>query len=95
MIDGPSIKHNGLAELWSKGKTRKIKQDLIKRVKSRLALLNAAPDPEALRAFPELALHELKGRRKGVYSIKVSGPWRITFKYQDQLFRLLDLEQYH
>lgn len=29
--------------------------------------------------LPGLELHELKGKRKGAWSVKVSGNWRITF----------------
>jgi len=28
-------------------------------------------------------LHRLKGKRKGIWSIKVNGNWRITFKFED------------
>ena len=39
--------------------------------------------------------NELKGKRKGVYSVTVSGNWRITFKFDGESAIEVDLEDYH
>jgi proteic killer suppression protein len=31
--------------------------------------------------LPGLGLHELSGDRKGTWSVKVSGNWRVTFTF--------------
>ena len=45
--------------------------------------------------LPGLNLHELKGNRKGMWSVKVSGNWRITFKFEDGDVHVVDYEDYH
>ncbi|NEO56209.1 MAG: killer protein [Okeania sp. SIO3B5] len=45
--------------------------------------------------LPGLALHELAGQRKGTWSVKVSGNWRITFKFNGVDAFDVNLEDYH
>ena len=45
--------------------------------------------------LPGLNLHELKGKRKGTYAVKVSGNWRVTFKVGDGDMLNVDYEDYH
>lgn len=45
--------------------------------------------------IPGYDLHELKGSRKGVWSISVSGNWRLTFEFMDGNAYQLDNEDYH
>jgi proteic killer suppression protein len=56
--------------------------------------LDAAVVPEDMD-LPGLKFHELKGRRKGVYSVAVSGNWRMTFKFDGDSAIEVDLEDYH
>ena len=59
-----------------------------------LTTLNAAALPGELN-IPGFAFHTLTGDRKGTYSVKVSGNWRITFKWDDDGPHAVDLEDYH
>ena len=46
---------------------------------------------------PSVRLHPLKGSRKGQYAIdinKISG-WRITFKFENNTFCEVKIEDYH
>ena len=45
----------------------------------RLAILNAAPSLETLRALPGYRLEALRGDRRGQYSIRINRQWRICF----------------
>ena len=45
--------------------------------------------------LPGNRLHELKGDRKGAWSITVSGNWRLTFSFEGEDARDVDLEDYH
>jgi len=40
-------------------------------------------------------LHALKGHKKGRWSIRVNGNWRITFEFRDGNAYVLDYEDYH
>ena len=43
----------------------------------------------------EYKLHELKGDRKGVWSVTVRANWRITFRFEDGYALDVNLEDYH
>ena len=59
-----------------------------------LAALDSARVLEDLE-IPGYRFHELKGNRKGVWSISVSGNWRITFKFIDGNIFIVNYEDYH
>ena len=46
-------------------------------------------------ALPGLVLHPLKGDRKGSWSVRVSGNWRITFAFVGTDADAVDYEDYH
>ena len=46
-------------------------------------------------ALPGLQLHELSGDRKGTWSVRVSGNWRITFKFVGEHATDIEYEDYH
>jgi len=45
--------------------------------------------------LPGYRFHELKGERRGTYSVTVSGNWRLTFTFADADAFDVDLEDYH
>jgi proteic killer suppression protein len=59
-----------------------------------LARLDAAITVQDMN-LPGLHLHELTGKRKGVWSVRVSGNWRITFRLDKGDAYKVDLEDYH
>ena len=59
-----------------------------------LARLSAATSPQDMN-LPGLTLHELTGQRKGTWSVKLSGNWRITFTFDGVDAYDVDLEDYH
>ena len=40
-------------------------------------------------------LHPLKGDRKGFWSVRVSGNWRITFTFAEKDADIVNYEDYH
>jgi proteic killer suppression protein len=44
---------------------------------------------------PFLKLHELKGDKKGVWSVTVQANWRITFRYYEGDAKIVCYEDYH
>jgi len=59
-----------------------------------LAALDTAHSIEDMD-IPGYRLHPLKGERKGLWSISVSGNWRLTFEFSDGNVHVLDYEDYH
>jgi proteic killer suppression protein len=46
-------------------------------------------------ALPGLNLHELSGNRRGTWSVKVSGNWRVTFRFEGENATDIEYEDYH
>ena len=42
-----------------------------------------------------LYLHRLKGQRSDIWSVRVSGNWRITFRFIDTDVEIVNYEDYH
>jgi proteic killer suppression protein len=89
-----SIKHKGLKRLLELGDTSKVQATHVRRLRSILALLDTSQVVEEMDHVG-LRLHELKGSRKGTWSVTVSGNWRVTFEFRDGDAFLLDYEDYH
>jgi proteic killer suppression protein len=71
-----------------------IDSSLRARVANILAVLDAASSALDL-AGPGNRLHELQGDQEGVWSVTVSGNWRITFRFTDGNAHDVDLIDYH
>lgn len=89
-----SFKHRGLQQFFESSTTRGIQAKQAKRIRMILARLNAATSPQDMN-LPGLILHELTGQRKGTWSVRVSGNWRITFTFDGVDAYDIDLEDYH
>lgn len=88
------ILHKGLQRFFETGSKSGIQAQHADRLRLILAQLNAATRPEDM-ALPGLVLHPLKGDRKGQWSVRVSGNWRITFVFAGTDADLVDYEDYH
>ncbi len=89
-----SFKHRGLERFFESGTTRGIQAKHANRIRIILARLSAATSPQDMN-LPGLTLHELTGQRKGTWSVKLSGNWRITFTFDGVDAYDVDLEDYH
>lgn len=89
-----TFRNKALEKLLKEGDAKVIPKELEKRLRVRLEAIDSATVIDDLR-IPGYNLHRLKGKRKGTWSIKVSGNWRITFKFRDNDAYDLDLEDYH
>lgn len=58
-------------------------QGFTRQARKRLAILNAAPSLDTLRALPSNRLESLKGARRGQYSFRINRRWRICFVWSD------------
>ena len=83
-----------LKAFFVRGTKRGLPTDHLDRIARQLDMLDAAVIVEDLDK-PGWGLHPLKGNRKGVWALKVNGPWRITFRFVDGNAHVVDYEQYH
>jgi len=89
-----SFIHKGLQKFYEKGSTKGIQFEHAKKIKMRLTALDTARVLEDI-ALPGFNLHELKGDKVGMHSIKVSANWRITFRFIDGDVEIINYEDYH
>ena len=89
-----SFKHKGLKRLFEEDDARKVIKDHAKRLARILAALDAADGPEQMDA-PGWGLHKLKGELKDFYAVKVSGNWRVIFRFEDGDVLDVDYLDYH
>jgi proteic killer suppression protein len=87
-----SFRHRGLAELFDRGRSRRVSQDL---QISSLRRLDALDQAESLIdiQIPGFNFHGLQGKPKR-YSIHVNGPWCITFEWEAGDAFQVEIEQY-
>ncbi len=89
-----SFIHKGLERFYRTGRKAGIQAKHAKRLRLILSNLDQAESPEEMD-LPGLMLHELKGNRKGVWAVKVSGNWRVTFRFISHDAEIVNYEDYH
>jgi len=89
-----SFIHKGLERFYKTGKTSGIQAKHAKRLRLILSNLDQAESPNDMD-IPGLRLHELKGRRKNIWSVSVSDNWRITFRFVGHDAEIVNYEDYH
>ncbi len=89
-----SFIHKGLERFYKTGRTSGIQVKHAKRLRLILSNLDQSEMPNDMD-LPGLRLHELKGSRKGIWSVMVSGNWRVTFRFTDRDAELVNYEDYH
>ena len=67
---------------------------LVARLRRILLRLQEATHPGSADA-PGFRLHPLKGGRAGQWSVRVSGNWRVVFRFEDAEVVDVDLVDYH
>lgn len=89
-----SFTHKGLEEFYFKGTVKGIQAKHETKLRLILAVLNSANEIKDIN-FPGSNLHELKGKQKGLWSVKVNGNWRITFKFEEGDVHIVNYVDYH
>ena len=88
--------HRGLRRFYERGDARGLVSNPAGRGRIR-RMLFALRDAESPRDMdrPGWRLHPLRGNRRGLWSVHVSGNWRIVFRFQDGEAVDIDLIDYH
>ncbi len=89
-----SFKHKGLRRFYETGTTAGIQSTHKNRLRMMLAALDTATCIEDMD-IQGFKLHKLKGSRKQIWSISVSGNWRITFEFKNGNAHTVNYEDYH
>ena len=86
--------HKGLQNFFETGSTAGIPSAYSKKIAKRLESIDEAQDIQQLN-LSSFKLHQLKGERSGIWSISVTGNWRITSRFEDGNAYILNFEDYH
>ena len=89
-----SFVHKGLEKYYLTGSKAGIQAAHASRLQLILTNLDVAETPGDID-LPGLALHPLKGDKSGLWSVKVSGNWRVIFAFSGKNVELLDYLDYH
>ena len=77
-----------------KGDRRRVSPRLIAKVERVLARRDEAAEPGDMN-LPGFGLHPLRGDLAGYWAVRVSGNWRIVFRFEGRNVRDVDLIDYH
>ena len=88
-----SFKHKGLRRFFTDSDYRGIPAQFANRLMRLLDRLDAARQASDMN-LPGYDYHVLKGKRSAVYSVAVSGNWRLTFRFDEDAYDV-SLEDYH
>lgn len=81
--------------IWSGERSRRLPPDIQATARRKLRMLNRAKTLVDLRVPRNNRLEELKGDRKGTYSIRINRQWRICFRWSDGGADDVRIEDYH
>lgn len=81
--------------VWNGERSRKLPSDIQQTARRKLFQLDAATIPLEMRVPAGNRFEELKGKRKGTYSVRINDQWRITFRWADGDAHDVRIEDYH
>jgi len=91
------FRDKGLRQLHEDGNARGVPSAMAGKLRKLLFALETAETLEQLGRFPGWRLHPLTGDLKGLWSLSVTGNWRLIFRYEDETNTAsdIDLIDYH
>lgn len=89
-----SFVHKGLEKFFYDGSLKGIQTQHAQKLSDILDRLDASNVLTDMR-FPGSNLHQLKGKMKGIWAVKVSGNWRIVFSFKEGNVYNIDYVDYH
>ncbi|MFH1635493.1 MAG: type II toxin-antitoxin system RelE/ParE family toxin [Chloroflexota bacterium] len=89
-----SFRHKGLEDFHYDATKKGIQPKHANKLADILDVLDASTIPQNLN-FPGSGLHRLHPQKENRWAVKVSGNWRITFRFEDGDVYEVDYEDYH
>ena len=89
-----SFAHNGLKKFFLDGVKKGIQAKHAQKLADLLDRLNSSSAVKDMN-FPGSGLHQLKGKLRGYWSVKVSGNWRVIFRFKNGDAFDVDYIDYH
>jgi toxin HigB-1 len=89
-----SFAHKGLGQFFESASKAGIQPKDAERLRLILTVLNTATGPNDM-ALPGLGLHRLAGDRAGFWAVRVSGNYRVIFRFEGPDALDVDYVDYH
>jgi proteic killer suppression protein len=91
------FRHKGLRQLHEDGSAKGVPSAMADKLRKLLFALETAEMLEQVGRFPGWKLHPLRGDLKGLWSLTVTGNWRLIFRYDEETNTSsdIDLIDYH
>jgi proteic killer suppression protein len=84
-----------MQRIWLGGQSKRLPPDIQNVARRKLRQLNRISRPADLREPRGNRFEELKGARKGEYSVRINDQWRITIRWSDGGADDVRIEDYH
>lgn len=81
--------------VWNGVRSRRLPEDVQRAGLRKLLMIEAAEAVEDLREPPGNRLEQLKGDRKGQWSIRINSQWRICFNWMNGYADNVEIVDYH
>ena len=75
-----SFAHKGAEEVFVSGRSRRIGNEVAKRLRARLDYLDSATSVADVRGLS--GFRSLKGDLAGYFAVSVTGNWRLVFRFE-------------
>ena len=89
-----SLTHKSLEDFFLTRSTKGIQAKHVTRLEFLLDRLDRARIIQDME-YPGSGLHKLKGELKHLWAVKVSGNWRVTFRFEDGDAHVVNYQDYH
>ncbi len=89
-----SFKHKGLEDFFFNESKKGIIPEQTSKLARILDRLDASLSVNDMN-LPGFKLHQLSGKEKDIWSVRVNGNWRVTFYFEDGDAYIVDYLDYH
>ncbi len=90
-----SFRHKGLEKFFLTSETKGIQAKHAKRLRLILGIVDVLTSLDDFKQYPSLELHPLKRKMEGFWAVKVSGNWRVIFRWKSPDVYDVDYLDYH
>ena len=90
-----SFRNRELERFWRHDEARGVARQYERKLRAMLTVIEEAENIAELDTVPGWRFHPLKGDRRGVWSLKLTHNYRLTFRIEGSVVSELDIEDYH
>jgi proteic killer suppression protein len=90
-----SFRDRETEKIWNQEFSKRLPPAIQQMAYRKLVMLARSKSLEDLKIPPSNRLEQLKGNRRGQYSIRINDQWRICFKFSEGNAFDVSIEDYH